>query len=523
MNRKRVLVFTAIITAALGARLMAGDWPTFAHDPQRSGWAFEESTLNPQNAGQLRLLWKTTLPNEPKSLTALTAPVIAEGVNTPSGSRAVVYVAGSSDEIYAIDAAAGKVIWTRKFNTRVAPTSAGMWLCPNGLNATPVVDERRGLIYAISAGGELFGLDLATGTIKFGPVQFVPPYSKDWSLNLFDGIVYTSTSQGCGGARSGIFGMDIRDPERPAIRELIVAQRGGGGIWGRGGPVIGKDGRIYASMGDGRFDPAEGNYASSVLAASLGTLKVLDYYAPLNYQQLTDYDLDLGSASPVWFSYRNFDLIATGAKEGVLYLLRAGSLGEKDHQTALDTQKLANDNLEFEGNGIWGAISFWRDTEGGAWLFVPIQGPVSKKAPAFPLTNGPHPHGSVMAFKVVIDPHTQQPTLEPAWISGDFDIPEPVAIAGGVVFALSTGENTQQTTGTTGMIQKEGKLLSDTQRTENTRGAVLYALDAKTGRPLFNSGDAIATWTHFSGLAVSDGRVYVVDHASTLYCFGPGQ
>ena len=124
-----------------------------------------------------------------------------------------------------------------------------------------------------------------------------------------------------------------------------------------------------------------------------------------------------------------------------------------------------------------------------------------------------------MAFKVVIDSATKQPTLEPAWISGDFDVPEPVAIAGGVVFALSTGENTNQTTGAAHLYTGQ-KLLTDAERSENTKNAVLYALDAKTGKVLYQSGDTMTTWVHFSGLAVASGRVYTVDHDSRVYCFG---
>jgi outer membrane protein assembly factor BamB len=52
---------------------------------------------------------------------------------------------------------------------------------------------------------------------------------------------------------------------------------------------------------------------------------------------------------------------------------------------------------------------------------------------------------------------------------------------------------------------------------------VLYALDAKTGKVLYESGSAIGSWTHFSGLAIADGHVYAVDHNSTLYCFGLGE
>lgn len=517
------LTWIGILLAALtlSAALAAADWPTFGHDPQRSGWAPEEDTITVKNAAQLKLLWKASLKNEPKSLTALTAPVVASGVSTPAGIRTVVYVAGSSDGIFALDANTGKIIWSRNLPSHVTPKDAGMWLCPNNLNATPTIDEQRGLIYVISTDGELIGLGLGTGRIRFGPVQFVPPYSKDWSLNLHNGILYTSISQGCGGAPSGIYSMDVRNPARPSTRDLLVEpHHGGGGIWGRGGPVIGQNGRIYASMGDGTFDAADGDYGSSYLAASLGSLRVLDYYAPLNYRELTRYDLDLGSASPVWFSYRSFDLLAGGAKEGVLYLLNADSLGSKDHQTPLYAQKLANDNLEFEGTGIWGAVSTWMDTDGTRWVYAPILGPVSKQAPQFPVTNGPHPHGSVMAFKVAINPETHAPTLDPAWISGDFDIPEPVAVANGVVFALSTGENTQQTSGNGVIIYFHGNLLTDKQRTLNTHIAVLYALDARTGKVLYQSGDTMATWTHFSGLAITDGKVYVVDHGSNVYCFG---
>jgi outer membrane protein assembly factor BamB len=112
-----------------------------------------------------------------------------------------------------------------------------------------------------------------------------------------------------------------------------------------------------------------------------------------------------------------------------------------------------------------------------------------------------------MAFKVVANPDSQNPELEPAWISGDFDIPDPPIIANGVLLALSTGENA---------VQRGG----EKKRLLNTHPAVLRALDAATGKELFNSKDAIATWVHFSGLALANGQVYVVDHDSNVYAFG---
>ena len=115
-----------------------------------------------------------------------------------------------------------------------------MWLCPNNLNATPTIDRARGLIYVIAADGKFYGLDLTTGATKFGPVQFVAPYAKDWSLNFANGIVYTAISQGCGGAPSGVSAINVRDPRAPRdskTGDLKTRRRylgaGRGGDWRR--------------------------------------------------------------------------------------------------------------------------------------------------------------------------------------------------------------------------------------------------------------------------------------------------
>jgi len=120
----------------------------------------------------------------------------------------------------------------------------------------------------------------------------------------------------------------------------------------------------------------------------------------------------------------------------------------------------------------------------------------------------------------MVDSASKEPILEPAWISRDFDLPDPVVIANGVIFGLSTGENPQQNR--EGAHDKDWKknLLTTAERSANTRPAVLYALDARTGSLLYESGSALSGWVHFSGLAVTDGRIYAVDHDSKVYCFG---
>jgi outer membrane protein assembly factor BamB len=53
-----------------------------------------------------------------------------------------------------------------------------------------------------------------------------------------------------------------------------------------------------------------------------------------------------------------------------------------------------------------------------------------------------------------------------------------------------------------------------------SKKAVLYALDAQTGRELYSSGTQITSFNHFSGLSVANGRVYIGTFDGMLYCFG---
>jgi outer membrane protein assembly factor BamB len=505
----------ALATIPLCPTARAGDWLTFGHDPQRTGWAFEEHLINPANAGTLRLAWKAHLDNAFYRLSALTAPLVAAEISTGHGVRSVVYVAGITGTVFALDAETGDQLWTHTFKSVVLPGKGqyqGTFLCPNGITATPVIDKSTSILYVIAPDGNLYGLDLGSGRVRYGPVQFVAPFSKNWSLNLVDGTIYTVLTQGCGGAISGFYSVDVRSRHHPLLRQMLLSNTDTAGIWGRGGAVVGANGRIYGATADGRFDAMAGDYSNSVVAVSQKDLNLEDYFLPPNWTYLSKKDLDLGSSTPVYFGWHSRNLVAGGAKESVVYLMDADSLGGGDHQTTLYTSpRLGNDRAVCcEGLGIWGGLSTARDEDGQTWLFVPLGGPPSTTGPKFALTNGDNPHGSVMAFKVTPDGKTGNPVLDPAWISGDFDLPDPVVIANGVLFGLSTGENAVQHGG-------------EDKRLLNTHPAVLKALDMRTGKELFNSGAAMTSWVHFSGLAVSDGRVFAVDHDSNVYCFGLAQ
>jgi outer membrane protein assembly factor BamB len=504
---RRICIALALWPSAF---LIAGDWLTYGHDPQRTSWAFEETKISTENVSKMGLLWKTPLKNESFMLNALTTPVVASGISTAKGIRSVAYVAGVTGNIFAVDAETGEELWQTTLKYAVLPGKwqyQGTFLCPNGITATPVIDKTTNTLFVIGGNGSLYGLDLGSGAFRYGPVQFVAPYSKNWSLNLVDGVLYTTLAQGCGGGLSGVYAIDIRDRHRPTIRQMLLSNTNTAGIWGSGGAIVGTNGKIYGGTADGVFDPVAGDYSDTEIAVSMKDLSLVDYFLPLNWQYIRRKDFDLGAASPVFFGWRNRHLLAAGAKEGLVYLLDGDNLGGADHQTALYiSPRYGNDKAVCcEGLGIWGGMSTARDTNGDTWLIVPMGGPPAEGS-KFPTSNGPAPHGSLMAFQIKPDPKTQEPVLQPLWISGDFDGPEVPVIANGVVFALSTGSDEVQRGGTE-------------KRIKGGHPAVLKALDLKTGKELYNSGSTMASWAHFSGLAVSDGRVFAVDHDSNVYCF----
>jgi outer membrane protein assembly factor BamB len=494
----------------------AADWPTFGGDAQRTGWARDEDSLGKDNVKSLTLLWKYATGNQPKELNGLTAPVVAERVFTPRGVRDIVVVAGASDNLYAIDGERGTLLWSKTFQTEGVSKQKPHWLCPNALNATPMIQKGgvgRGdsAVYAIASDGKLHTLNLLNGEDVKPVMQFVPPFSKNWSLNLVNGVLYTAVSQGCNGAKSGVYAMDLKDEKRPVRFWMSAAS--GGGVWGRAGVAVDPNGLVLGETGDGPYDAAAGKLTDTIFGLSQTDLKVMDYYTPANRDFITKKDLDMGNTTPVIFPYEKWTLAAGAGKEGLIYLLDTKSLGGESHRKPLYRSPLyTNEDVDFAGRGFWGAFATCEDGKGTRWLFAPAWGPVHPKAPPFPVTHGDNANGSIMAFKVATKDGA--PVLAPAWISRDLDVPEPPIVANGIVFAVSNGENVRQ-------LDSGGHLLSSKDRIDTAHGiAVLYAFDAETGQELYNSGKSMTGWTHFSGLAIAGGRVFVSTFDGTVYGFG---
>lgn len=519
--------FKTLLPALLALPLISqaqpgrGSWLTFGSDPQRTGWNKAETDLTIESIKHLKLEWSVKLASEAKALSNLTAPLVRANMATPKGVKDLVVAAGASNKVFVIDGDTGKLFWEKTLSAEGTPERRDSWLCPNGLTATPVIGPvpRTGgaapgfgqALYVLASDGKLHAFNLVSGEDVLAPAPFVPAFAKMWSMNLVNGVLYSTISQNCNGVKSGVYAMDLSSADHKV--SYFETGANGAGVWGRAGAAITSDGRLIIETGDGMFDPENHQMADSVIALAPQDLKLADYFTPRNRTWMTKKDLDMGSIGPTVFNFKNWELAAASGKEGVIFLLDTKSLGGADHRTPLyRSPLLANEEINFAGKGFWGAFSTWEDSAGTRWLYAPAWGPPTADT-KFAQQHGDTPDGSVMAFKV--EEQAGKPVLTPAWNSLNMSVPTPVIIANGIVFALSDGDSPVQ-------FGPSGNLLGVEDRKAKTGHAILYALDATTGDVLFTSADTIRGFSHFSAFGLGGGRVYVGTEDGMLYAFGLG-
>ena len=557
MTVTRTFFSTCVMAFLLTSSVYAqdtGDWPTWGHDQTRSGWNRAETTLTKNNVSKLGVIWSTQLSTSPNDivLSTLTAPVGTGDVVTPQGSKSMLFLLGADDTLFALDAADGKVIWQKTFPSAVPVKRAATWLCPNAANATPVIDRQKGVIYFVTSDGKLRGLALGDGAERLMPTDFVAPYARDWSLNLIDNVVYTTSGRGCGqldpdsdmasallskGAGvqldpGAISAADIRDPEHPRVTHFFTSGARPAGPWGRGGVAKTPKG-IVTQTADGPFDPSAGNFGHSVLELGPHATRLIDSFTPSNWKAMNAKDLDFGSGSPIVFSFKGRTLIATAGKEGAIYLLDASDLGgaTADHSKPLLRLSVGNDagsGIE-PGQGLWGAMSTYENANGDRYLYLPMWGPPAKDMPPFKCSNGPTPNGSIMAFQLVDD--AGKLSLVPQWMSPNMTVPDSPVVANGIVYAVQTGEQTLQVQPSLfqqlsqrppSVTPRPFPSAADAAKFRATpvSNLILYAFDAETGKQLYSSKKIIPNWVHFTEPVVAFGKVFVVTHDARVYAFG---
>ncbi|HTM50274.1 MAG TPA: PQQ-binding-like beta-propeller repeat protein [Bryobacteraceae bacterium] len=501
-----------LLTAAIAC---GADWLTDGGDVKRNNWQKDEKIINPSNAKDIRLLWKIKLDNKPRQMHSLLEPLVIGKLNTGSGPKQVVIQAGVSDNLYAIDVATGELLWKKHFDSNYVenPEARVSVLCPGGMTANITIGPGAGpgdyIIYAASWDGRLRKVNAADGKDLAPPSKFMPPNGKPYAMSLFNNVIYTHSAQGCGGNPNTVYAYDL------ATDKVGSWGPAGGGMWGRSGPAISTDGVMYTGTGDGKWDPENGLYGNGIIGVKQNpktkSLELVDYYGPSNAEWLWKRDLDM-QVTPTIFNYKGKEYMVDASKECRLYFMDTESVGGDDHRTPVyRTPLICNEIVDFAEAGIWGSLASWEEPNGTRWVLTPFWGPKHSKFSA-PIEHGVVKKGAIAAFKV--ETVNGKVELVPAWISRDMDQAEPPLIANGVIFAYGSGENTAQAFPDVGLDFRMERRVPKSTR------AVLYALDAQTGKELWSSGNQIATWNHWSGLGMANGRVYINTYDGVLYCFG---
>ena len=278
-------------------------------------------------------------------------PLYIEG--GPNGP--MIMAVTESNNVYALNAITGTVIWQRNLGTPVPLNHLGCGnIDPVGITSTPVVDlaSRALLLDAFTTpdGGStkkhlIFSLNMDTGAINSGwPVDvntaahyngitFDSSVQEDrGALALVGGRVYVAYSAyfgDCGSYHGWVVGVDINNPSNVLAWATTAV---GGGIWGHGG--VASDGTNTFVVTGNTFNTG-GNWMGGeaiirLQAGPVWTGQPTDYWVPTNWLSLDNSDTDVGGVSATVIDVPGAtpsQLVLALGKDRNAYLVNRNNLG----------------------------------------------------------------------------------------------------------------------------------------------------------------------------------------------------
>lgn len=393
---------------------------TQKNDMRRTGQYLRETQLTPATVstpGRFGKLYERTVEGD-----ICAQPLYMRNVRTPHGIKNLVFVATSTNQVYAIDAdepstdSTAGIIWQRKLqNWRPLSNSNPEDICLEtigtvGITSTPVIDPHTFTMYVVARRSTkrgaaddglnfLHALDVRTGNEPtFSPrqIEAVDPahpnlhFDHSFQRNrpgllLLNGIVYVAFGVfNCDHRPYHGWVMGYRTSDLQQVGVFCTSGEGqGAGIWQSGNGLVGDDdGSIYFETGND-FNDAQAKLGDSfvklVQTAALPGLAFAGHFQPANGVILRDGDTDLGSGGPVLLPGER---LVGGGKQGRLYVLDPATM--KPTQDSAPDPKVGEGFQAFlntyhpeypiakyatgEGWGpnIHGGPSYWRGT---GWIY----------------------------------------------------------------------------------------------------------------------------------------------------------
>jgi PQQ-like domain/Divergent InlB B-repeat domain len=422
MRLTRHVLPSALATLVLAqpAVVDAADWLQWGYDAAHTSNNPDETIVDASNVSQLTRRYQITM-----SSNANVAPVFASAIETPTGTKDLLFVTAQIGRLTAYDAFDGSVVWSAD-TSGTSPTESA-----------PAIDPNRQFVYSYGTDGKVHkyqigdGVEITSGgwpqvaTLKpnvekgASAISFAVTGGTTYLYAVNDGYI------GDGGDYQGhLTAIDLTTGDQKVFNSLcsditihmILNGTPGtndcgerqSGIWGRPGATYDEaTDRIYISTGNGQFDADMGglNWGDSVLALNpdgtgMGAGLPMDSYTPESFPQLDSQDIDLGSAS--------LSILPTPAGSAVAHVGLQTGKDSRLHLINLD---------DMSGTGAPGGVGgelqdiavpiseFWMKTQPAVW--VDTQGDGS--AWVF-VANG----NGLSGLKVGLD-GSNIPTLLPTW------------------------------------------------------------------------------------------------------------
>src|SRR6478609_6984342 len=340
---KLSLLIAVCCTAALAANAQVNVTQK-NNNPSRDG-LYIDSAFTPSNAANLvrDLNFNGTIVGNVHA-----QPLYIEGgANGP-----MIIVVTASNNIYALNATTGAVIWQR---TDIGPAVTSGLPCGNvspvGTIGTPVVDlTSRSLFFDALIDGTtkkhfIYSLNVDTGatnagwpvdvnaTAMYNGVLFSSLVQEDrGALALVNGRVYVPYSGyfgDCGSYHGWVVGVDLTNPANVGGWATTAI---GGGIWGHSG--VASDGTNMFVITGNTFNTG-GNWmgGEAIIRLQAGptwTGMPTDYWAPTNWFSLDQGDTDLGGVSATVIDVPGAtpsQLVLALGKDSNAYLVNRNNLG----------------------------------------------------------------------------------------------------------------------------------------------------------------------------------------------------
>jgi hypothetical protein len=271
------------------------------------------------------------------------------------GGKAMIMVATESNNVYALNALDGSIIWWRNVGD---PVSADDLICtkldPIGITGTPIVDLASRALFLDAMitpdGGAtkkhlILSLNVDTGDINPGwpvDVEATATYNgihfdasiqmQRPALGIVGNILYVGygSMRDCSPFHGWLVGVPLDNPAK-VTAWAAATKTHGGAIWGVGG--VASDGKNPFVTTGNTFSPPDWEGGHAVIRFLPGPIfsgSPADYWVPENWLDLDSFELDLGSSGPLLVDVPGATpsrLVVALGKDRNMYLVNRDNLG----------------------------------------------------------------------------------------------------------------------------------------------------------------------------------------------------